>query len=178
MPAKKHLRIFAVDGQPPLLRSAEIGDLENLREWKNANCRFFFHKDPINPEQQASWFQAFLDRTHDHMFIVECEGRAAGCMGIRRLEDAWEVYNVILGEAEFGRKGLMGRALKMMCRFAIEDWEWPVTLRVLKENPAVGWYLKNGFEKISEEEDHFYLDLNRLEFESPEMRVETEGEVR
>jgi RimJ/RimL family protein N-acetyltransferase len=139
------------------LRSATALDIENLRAWKNAQSQFFFHQAEISPTQQRAWFDAFVQRPNDYMLMVEHQGTAKGCMGIRLLEAQWDIYNVILGDPAFGGQGHMGRAFAAMLAMALQQCDLPITLKVLKHNPAVRWYLKNGFTTAFEAEDHFGL---------------------
>ena len=146
-----------MEGLPLLLRSANENDLENLRQWKNEQREFFFHKEMISPEQQREWFNGFQTRSHDFMFIVEANGKAIGCMGIRLLGEVWDIYNVILSLPEYGRRGIMGKAFQAMLTYAKSVKNCPITLMVLKTNPAVAWYAKNGFMVKAEQPDHFSL---------------------
>jgi RimJ/RimL family protein N-acetyltransferase len=139
------------------IRSANENDLENLRQWKNEQREFFFYKDIITPEQQRAWFVKFQARNHDYMFIVDLNSKAIGCMGIRMLDEVWDIYNVILGLPDYGKKGYMGQALQAMLIYAQSVSQSPITLQVLKANPAVEWYKKNGFVAIAEQADHYSL---------------------
>jgi len=78
-------------------------------------------------------------------------------MGIRLLNSEWDIYNVILGDTTYGRKGHMGRAIATMIQMALQQRDLPITLKVLKHNPAVSWYLKNGFVSLFEADDHYGL---------------------
>jgi RimJ/RimL family protein N-acetyltransferase len=140
------------------LRTVNETDIENLRVWKNMNKNFFFYKQEISESQQTEWFNQYLNRPDDYIFIVELNNQLPiGCMGIRKLDKEWDAYNIILGESEFGRKGYMSVAFKKMLDFASNSESLPITLKVLKENPAVSWYEKNGFKKMSIEDSHFYM---------------------
>jgi RimJ/RimL family protein N-acetyltransferase len=142
-----------------VLRSAGWDDQEQLREWKNAHRRFFFFQDVITPDMQRRWFEGHLQRPDDHLFTVVAEGSTIGCMAVRRLEDgSLDVYNVIGGPGR-GR-GLMSLAIRAMCRFAVDRYRAPVRLKVLKGNPAVGWYLRNGFRPVGEGDGHLVLELD------------------
>lgn len=140
-----------------VLRSASRLDLLNLRNWKNAQRKFFFHTTEITQEQQEAWFDTYLPRPNDYMLIVDVNKRAIGCMGIRLLAHEWDVYNVILGDEIHAKKGYMGKAFQAMIAFASAQTFLPIKLKVLKHNPAVSWYQKQGFEIVSEEEDHFQM---------------------
>lgn len=139
------------------LRTANEDDLHNLRNWKNEKREFFFFKGEISPEQQHEWFRAYQARGDDYMFVVLVEEATIGCMGIRLLDEVWDIYNVIRGTADHGGKGLMSKAFHAMLRFAASCRLKPITVQVLKHNPAVGWYKKNGFVIASEQPDHFCL---------------------
>ena len=140
------------------LRSANAADLKNLRHWKNQRREFFFHKEEISPEQQNRWFEAYQARPDDFMFMVMVGEEPAGCMGIRLVDgNTWDVYNVILGVSELRGSGLMSSALQALLRFAASHHPVPITLKVLKGNPAMGWYRKNGFVVAAEHPDHFSM---------------------
>lgn len=63
---------LAVPSMPGLeLRSATAEDLEHLRQWKNAQRQFFFYQEVISESQQRQWFDAFMLRIHDIMFMTE-----------------------------------------------------------------------------------------------------------
>lgn len=140
------------------LRSANAGDLASLRHWKNQRREFFFHKEEISPEQQDQWFEAYQARPDDFMFMVVVGEEPAGCMGIRLVDgDTWDVYNVILGVSELRGSGLMSSALQALLRFAGSHHPVRIALKVLKGNPAMDWYRKNGFVIAAEHSDHFSM---------------------
>ena len=142
-----------------ILRTAEERDLSALREWKNAQSEFFFYKGQISPEQQAQWFRGYQERPEDFMWMVQADQLTIGCMGIRQIDDVWDVYNVILGSDKHSGKGLMSQAFQTMLAFATTRAPRPITLKVLKQNPAVTWYQKNGFVISAEEDAHFFMSF-------------------
>jgi ribosomal protein S18 acetylase RimI-like enzyme len=138
-----------------ILRSAKNHDIENLRNWKNEQKNFFFHQEEIDSEMQIKWFVAYQSRTFDIMTILELDGIPFGCMAIRYKEINWDIYNVILGVKEYGGKGYMGKAFEKLLDLGYGLKQIPITLQVLKHNPAVSWYIKQGFE-IKNTHDSFY----------------------
>jgi RimJ/RimL family protein N-acetyltransferase len=148
-----------------VLRAIEDRDQDHLREWKNQNRRWFFHRGIIAPSAQVEWFRNYWAREYDLMFIIEAEVCDIGCMGIRLDGDQWDIYNVILGVPDFAKKGFMGQALRMMCSHAINLTPKLVTAKVLKDNPAVNWYLRNGFRIMETNEDYVEIELDRVQFE-------------
>ena len=141
---EKNYRVV-IDGQNVYLRSANNTDIEYLRLLKNNHTEYFFHKQEITSNQQEAWFSAYQKRLNDFMFILMLDNNRIGCMGIRLLDNNWDVYNVILGDRDYKGTGLMGRSLQAMLGFARSVRDIPIGLSVLKNNPAIWWYKKNGF---------------------------------
>ena len=170
--ASEHLTI-AGSGNPTdlTLRAADWNDQDSLRNWKNNYRQFFFSKAVILPEQQMEWFRGYGARERDYMFMVEVGGRAIGCMGVRLLENAWDVYNVILGEPAAGGKGHMSRALRLMLAFAYCRRSCAVQLKVLRSNPAAEWYERNGFRVVAEGDDHLLMRHERDAVAEPAIAV-------
>jgi len=152
---KSSVKLNLDENHKLLLRYANANDIEYLRRWKNEQREFFFYKENINSEQQRSWFEGHQERPYDFMFMVDLDGLSVGCMGIRWLETHWDIYNVILGRDEFGGRGIMGKAFKAMLAYALSNNNAPITLQVLKHNPAIKWYRKNGF-VVTDEHDNYY----------------------
>jgi RimJ/RimL family protein N-acetyltransferase len=131
------------------IRLIEKRDLEKLRLWKNAHKNRFFFQDDISPEDQENWYKGYGLQKNNHMYIVEVSLVGIGCMGIRLMDDYWDVYNVILGETAFSKKGYMSVALKKMIKRAQSTDMKRGGLVVLRDNPAVNWYLSNSFQIFS-----------------------------
>jgi ribosomal protein S18 acetylase RimI-like enzyme len=143
------------------LRAIGEEDLMFLRQWKNQQKQFFFHQQDISPEQQMQWFESFVTRPHDLLFMTVYAGHVFGCMGIRWLDSYWDIYNVILGDDAFGKRGLMGNAFNSLLHYALTLKSAPITLQVLKHNPAVGWYHKHGFKITEEYDNHFSMTYQK-----------------
>jgi RimJ/RimL family protein N-acetyltransferase len=140
-----------------ILKIADQTDLELLRQWKNEQKQFFFSKEEISIEQQLIWYYAYEKRQNDFMFMTSYDSQIFGCMGIRWKENCWDVYNVILGLKEFGGRGLMSLTLKELITFALTIKVAPITLQVLKDNPAVNFYSKQGFSITETHETYFSM---------------------
>jgi len=140
-----------------VLRSASQLDLGCLRKWKNEQKLFFFHKEEITENQQMQWYESFKQRDHDLMLMTEYNQKMFGCMGIRLQENQWDIYNVILGLPEFGGRGLMGLAFASMLDLAGSLNSAPISLQVLKHNPAVKWYQDQGFQITKSNDSSFFM---------------------
>jgi ribosomal protein S18 acetylase RimI-like enzyme len=51
----------------------------------------------------------------------------------------------------------MGKAFQTMLTYAQSVRKCPITLQVLKSNPAAAWYKKYGFVATAEKADHYSL---------------------
>jgi RimJ/RimL family protein N-acetyltransferase len=147
---------------PFSMRTIGADDIELLRGWKNAHRQFFFYKEIITPEQQQAWYRRWSQEPDDHMFVVEVENRSAGCIGTRLFQDTADVYNVILGDKQFGGKGIMSEALWATVAFSQFLYQrLPVCVRVLQTNPAIGWYERNGFTRIAANDEFVTMKWTR-----------------
>lgn len=154
-----------------ILHSIRRSDIEDLRQWKNNHRGSFFYKEIISPESQDRWYKGYLERTEDFMFVILAESRPVGCIGFRRIEDRIDVYNVILGVPEMGKKGYMSHALRMMCVYAKKLYPGSISLQVLSDNPAIHWYRRNGFADTGKNADHTCMEL-RAAFNEIELIIE------
>lgn|SRR3989338_6660350 len=144
------------------LRTIQKADCENLRMWKNSNRAAFFFQGIIIPEGQRQWFKQYLDRSDDYMFMVVYQNEDIGCMGFRLLDGQVDIYNVILGRREFGGKGLMGRAMMLMCGYINHSFQCRIRVKALCSNlSAIRWYKKNRFKKVDENDKFLKLELAR-----------------
>lgn len=151
----------------PRVRLRAVGpeDLEDLRTWKNANKQWFFFKGDITPGMQKEWYESYLERADDLLFIVEHAGGKAGAMGFRILDNgSADVYNVVAAPGAAGR-GLMKAAMILLCSRIAATRTKDIGCLVLKGNPAAAYYGRCGFVRTGGEPIHdiFTLDWPRFE---------------
>ena len=152
--------------RPPLrLRGIGPEDLEDLRSWKNAHREAFFFKDSITPEAQRKWYEGYLERPNDCMFIVESGPLRAGCMAFRLEHDgAADFYNII-GSPEGRGQGLLKGGMMVLCSYVLVERSRRISLKVVSGNAARGFYESCGFERAEERETYVLMRL-RAEFRS------------
>ena len=121
-----------------------------LRLWKNKNKNYSFHKDLITQEDQIKWYNLFKRRKNDYMFVITNNNSLVGCMGIRLINDEWDVYNVILGNLKYSRKGIMSKAFFKMIDYALNLKKTKISLKV--KTILITWYKKH-FEIINSNEN-------------------------
>jgi RimJ/RimL family protein N-acetyltransferase len=128
--------------------------------WKNEHRSFFFYQDIIQPTQQQKWFVDFYTRENGYMFVVSYENHKIGCLGFRLVDDHIDIYNVILGLKEYSGLGLMSQAMQVMSRFIISRHaQEKIRAKIIKGNPAIEWYKKNGFEIIETNEQYHLVQM-------------------
>ncbi|MFH1478579.1 MAG: GNAT family N-acetyltransferase [Candidatus Omnitrophota bacterium] len=168
----KNLKIYTDKISSLVLRSINIDDIENLRTWKNENCKAFFHQDPIDSIQQRKWFLGYTKDLYNHMFIIEYDSLGVGCIGFRLLGDIADIYNVILGKIDYKNKGLMSQAIKALCMYIINNYTNQITVKVVDSNIiAKKFYLKNGFIVKAKRDNHIEMSLSSEHFIPMEIRV-------
>ncbi|MBI4789472.1 MAG: GNAT family N-acetyltransferase [Chloroflexi bacterium] len=163
---KKHLTLLSLEFEDVTLDSITADDLENLRRWKNANRLSFFHQAILSRADQANWFEGYLAREQDWMFVVRTRGQAVGCMGFRMIDSQADVYNVILGNPSMGKRGLMSKAMRLMCSYIAAEHTRDIGAKVLRSNLAQAWYRKLGFREHAAHDTYvdLELDLHRFVF--------------
>jgi len=139
------------DPSQPWLRTAEHADQEQVRNWRNIHARSFFHQSPITSTGQQQWFEEYRNRSDDFLFMVMAADQSIGCIGIRFRSDAWDLYNIIRGVHSSRSTGFMATGLAMLIAFARDICPVAVRADVIAGNPALTWYLRNGF--VVERED-------------------------
>lgn len=155
----KHITITPDVHYSIFLQSITEKDLENLRIWKNANNSSFFYKGIISPEQQTSWYQDYLQREFDYMFMVkDINQNSIGCLGFRLINNHIDLYNIIRGNHSTLHTS-MKDAMYIMLNYITKLFIYPVQCDVLKNNPAVSWYKKCGF-AILKEFDYYIMTID------------------
>lgn len=172
MDKKKEKIIIKLIDEDITLYSIGHLDMELLRKWKNENKDYFFYNKEISPSEQLEWFEGYLERKEDYIFIIEYKGIKIGCIGFRVSKNLVDVYNVILGNKKFSKKGLMSSALKLMCSYIIDKYNLNITLKVLAGNKvAIKWYRKNGFIEKSSKDNYIFMELILKNFDYTEYKL-------
>lgn len=160
-------RLFSLvsdDCPDVILCAIQWSDQENLRNWKNDNRHSFFYQELITPAAQQEWFDAYLHRNEDFMFLIRSGSTSIGCIGFRLCETNWDVYNAILGVTTFSGKGYMKQAMRMICSYALSLQSLPITAKVLITNSIQRWYYRNGFQIRATHADYVEFELSAASF--------------
>ncbi|NKJ50187.1 GNAT family N-acetyltransferase [Burkholderia sp. SG-MS1] len=92
---------------------------------------------------------------YDTARVICIDGAPAGLLKAHRTDTEWVVVQLQITPALQGR-GIGERALRTVLRAAQND-ALPVTLKVLKGNPAKRLYDRLGFEVVGEDDAQFYM---------------------
>ena len=156
------------------IRSLTVDDLETTRIWRNrpeTRVRFFFDQE-ISAEEQQAWFELYLKKKNDLVFIVE---------GVETKEPIGQtsLYDIDFenGVAEFGRfmignvnqrsKGFGREALSLTCAVGFQQLELDeIFLNVKSDNVgAIKAYHAVGFSVSDEHDDKVTMRLKRDAFQ-------------
>ncbi|SDR41917.1 Acetyltransferase (GNAT) family protein [Paraburkholderia fungorum] len=106
------------------------------------------------PADDAAHRARLLHR-YDAAQVICLDGVPAGLLKAHRTDAEWVVVQIQISPALQGR-GIGERALRVVLRAAEAD-ALPVTLKVLKGNPAKRLYDRLGFEIVGEDETQFHM---------------------
>ncbi|MGE5235856.1 MAG: GNAT family N-acetyltransferase [Acidobacteriota bacterium] len=119
-----------IEGERILLRLLEERDLDLIRGWRNRDDTrvWFFDPAVISPEQHRAWYDGYLTRDDDFVFIIERRnpqrepiGQASIYHIDPRLRRA-ELGRVIIGEPAARGMGFSTEAVRMLVGFAVPTW--------------------------------------------------------
>jgi diamine N-acetyltransferase len=155
---------------PPLekgavrLRLLERTDLEMTLSWRNENRRWFLNSDLLSIDRHRSWFEQYLARSDDYVFIIEWLSERAEPVGqISLYSIDWQEQ-----KAEFGRllvgeparqKGIAKKATEILLEYAFDTLGIKtIHLEVLHNNvPAISLYEKCGFVRTEVRENRIIM---------------------
>ncbi len=159
------------------LRLLEEPDLPMTLKWRNQDHirRWFIHSEILSIDQHQNWFDAYLQKDNDYLFIIEIFDiyRPVGQISLYNIDWAShcaEYGRLIIGEADAHGKGIAKEASRMLLHFAFSVLGLKeITLEVHKDNkPALTIYVACGFKEISKHGDliKMVVDKNTFCFKS------------
>ena len=113
-------------GEKVRLRPVERSDLAKIVEWRNKPrvLRNLFSFLPLSMAQQERWFEQYLTRQNELMFIIESEeGIPIGTIGLNNIDykNAKAEYGrKIIGEDAYLGRGYATDAGRTLVRFAFQ----------------------------------------------------------
>lgn len=139
------------------IRPYSPADRAGCLEAFDSNAPQFFH-----PSERAS-FEAFLDAMDGPYFVMEHEGRVAGCGGYAISQDksmASLVWGMVRNDLH--KLGL-GRFLLLFRLRRITDTAGVPLVRLGTSQRTVGFFENQGFKALSVEKDGYAPGIDRVE---------------
>jgi len=142
------------------LRLLEQFDLPMTLKWRNQDHirKWFIHPEVISPEQHREWFEAYLQRDNDYLFIIEETqnlNKPVGQISLYNID--WdgkcaEYGRLMIGEADAQGRGLAKEASRLLLQYAFKVLGMErIDLEVFRDNePAIAIYRSCGFWEVSE----------------------------
>lgn len=134
------------------LRPVLSSDLMKMRSWRNSDWArsFFLNSEIISPEQQEKWYQSYINKTDDYMFIIELDNIDVGTVALYHVnhdEGSAEFGRLLIAEKEARGRSIGEKVLRILSEFAFNDFKLSkITLEVFSDNDkAVYIYQKVGF---------------------------------
>jgi len=158
-PAHFELRAHAAGGEPLRLRPLQAADAEIsvrdvvlLTEWRNKYRSSFLTDFQATEERTRRWLTTVAGPDPSRiLFMVEAAGgNPFGHVGLCNVDGTYgELDNLIRGEE--GPRGSMLAAALAVCAWARLDLGLErIGVRVMADNPAVGFYEKLGFRPVKD----------------------------
>ena len=172
--AKKLIIINNSNNTSFYLETITSSDIELLRTWKNKHRSSFFYQKIISPEQQQEWYKDYCTRDDDYIFVLKSSSTdtSIGCLGFRLQTNEIDLYNIIRGNTD-DKSLSMHDAMYVMLNFITQNYTTLIKCDVLKDNPAVKWYLKCGF-AIQAEKEYYVMCINEDKIPKIDLLIEEE----
>lgn len=154
------------------LRLLTRADLVVTLNWRNQAHirRWFFHSDQITWEQHLGWFEKYLERDDDFVFIIEdlATGQPVGQVALYHID--WQTQRAEYGRLMIGEeiargKGYAKAATRLVCLVGFENLGLEeIYLEVYEDNQAArAVYADCSFQLNQVKDGVAYMSLRREE---------------
>ncbi len=166
--------ILPMKADPIRLRLLKRADLPMTLRWRNQDRirKWFIHSTILTQEQHAAWFNRYLRRDDDFVFIIEetrLLKKPIGQISLYQID--WsrkrsELGRFMIGEEDARGKGFANRAVELLIGFAFRQWKLvEIHIDVFRENvAALALYQKCGFEFEAERDLLWSMKLRNPNF--------------
>ncbi|UCH12870.1 MAG: GNAT family N-acetyltransferase [Candidatus Omnitrophota bacterium] len=138
------------------LKKLESCDLERVRKWRNQNRHNFFTDKIITPDQQQAWFNTYIKKQNEKMYIIITKAREIpiGVISIYDIDfkkNIARIGRIIIGNKRYRGRGLAVDAVKAVLKFAFNMLKLKkISLEVFATNSrACRLYRRCGFRQES-----------------------------
>jgi diamine N-acetyltransferase len=140
------------------LRLLEESDLPMTLKWRNQDHirKWFIHSEVLSIKQHQKWFDEYLKKDNDYLFIIEESmdvNRPVGQISLYNIDWAShcaEYGRLIIGEADACGKGIAKEASLMLLNYAFTILKIKgIYLEVFENNySAIAVYRACGFQEV------------------------------
>jgi RimJ/RimL family protein N-acetyltransferase len=153
------------------LRPLDRSDLPLTLQWRNQEHvrSKFVSTAIIEPSSHEQWFEGYLNRDDDLLFVVETISaplRPIGQVGLYSINHdsrSCEIGRVIIGERANERQGYASEAYGILIAFAREQMHLREIRAVVREGntASMALHTKFGFKETNKQDGfiHFHLEL-------------------
>ncbi|MCX7884034.1 MAG: GNAT family N-acetyltransferase [Caloramator sp.] len=144
--------------------------LELIRNWRNNDeiRKCFINQQIITKEQQIIWYEKYLQKDNDIMFIIEYNEKPIGTVALYNIDytiKRAEFGRIIIGDIHVRGLGIGRRVTNSLCQFGFNVLNLnSIYLSVFKDNIyAINIYKSVGFiiEKDLEEENLYIMKFSK-----------------
>jgi RimJ/RimL family protein N-acetyltransferase len=135
------------------LRPLQAEDLEMTLRWRNQDhirCQFI-NTDLIEFEGHKRWFEGYLQKDYDYVFIFETTEEPSVPIGqiavydVDRQQGTCEIGRLMLGESEYAGRGLSTEAYGLLIKFIKEQLRMRTIKVVVKETNLASVAIQKHF---------------------------------
>jgi RimJ/RimL family protein N-acetyltransferase len=143
------------------LRLLEESDLPMTLKWRNQDHirKWFIHSEVLSINQHQEWFDGYLQRDNDYLFIIEETrdvNKPVGQLSLYNIDwasNCAEYGRLLIGEADARGKGIAQEASFLLLHYAFKELKLKeIELAVSNDNkPAIAVYRACGFQEVPED---------------------------
>ncbi|TKH10399.1 GNAT family N-acetyltransferase [Bacillus wiedmannii] len=156
------------------IRKIKESDIELIRKWRNQSeiKKYFINTENISELEQQKWFENYLLKQDDIMFIVEEKVNFKTAIGTVALyninpnNNSVELGRLMIGSIPAQGKGLGKQATILACIYAFEVLKSSyIYLCVFRNNiKAIKLYKSIGFVETNNDATMIHMSLNKKMF--------------
>ena len=134
--------------------------LNYIKKLKNKNRNNFTYKKKVTWLQHIKWYIKYLRDSDNFFYILKSEKINYGTIGIKMKSNGWYIYSVIRDDSKIYKTNLMQTLVNGVLQNYITSGD--IFCEVVRENSAINFYYKLGFELTHETNNSCHLVLSKV----------------
>jgi len=133
-----------------LFKPVEESNIEVMRKWRNLDSirKSFIYQGIISSTQQEEWYNDYLNKVDDIMFMIQHKGTDVGTVALYNIDTnkkRAEFGRLVVGEKTARGLKIGTKAVKEICKFAVEELGLStIILEVFEDNQ----YARKAYEEV------------------------------